>query len=63
MTARKPMPKCRHDGRAIVTCVSLPLPHACPPGSHGWVHNGSHQHRCGPQAPTTYAQPKAASDG
>lgn len=50
-------PKCRHCGKAIVTCVSRPLPHACPPPGHGWVHYFSHAHRCQPQAPTTYAQP------
>lgn len=57
-------PKCKHCDKAIVTCVSRPLPHACPPGGHGWVHYGKKAHRCQPQAPTTYAQPeRRAGDG
>jgi hypothetical protein len=59
MASRQPMAACRHCGRAVVACITRPLPHSCPPPGHGFVHYTSRQHRCGPQAPATYAQPES----
>jgi hypothetical protein len=62
MPSRGPLPRCRHCAKAIKTCLSRPLSHACPPGSKGYVH-GSGKHRCRPQAGSTYAEPEGAGDG
>lgn len=63
MASRRAMPKCAHCRRAIVACITRPLPHDCPGRGKGWVHYGTRSHRCGPQAGTTYAEPERTRDG
>lgn len=62
MTMANARPKCRNCRKAMVTCLSRP-PHACPPQGCGYVHYGSGKHRCGPQAPATYAEPDRSARG
>lgn len=58
MAGSEATPLCRHEQcrKPVTACATRTPPLNCLPACTGWRHTTG-QHRCGPQAPTTYAEP------